>query len=617
MEFYLLGLLVSVIGVLPLLLTRKIATAFAVAVAGLLVLGTIFYLAVPFTVWPWWGAYGIFTAIMLLVSSVLAVDWTEGSRDQGLKSLPLLLTLCLLVVMMLSPMSGCDMFRSSEYAGLIGPVETRVWTQDVQPKDPRHIRMVSKENANFLAKQSFGQVGAIGSQFEIMEESTTPQFIGDKFKVIVPVDFRGFWAWYYTGTIPGYVVVNGEDPTAEATFVQLPQEKQFRYSPNACFEFNLERHIWRQGYRNYGITSYTLEVDDKNVPWWTVTLYKPACFAWGEKFAGILLVNPVTGECIMHEVGKIPNWVDLAVPAEFVKNWVDSRGLYSISFWNAIFAGQGLTKPEDPVMVYGANGEPLWVTGITSRNDKDTSLIGLYYTDTRTGKSVFYKAEGSTDAAILNAIAKNQDVQFRKLHGTVPQIYNIRGTMASVVPLLNENHIFQGVAIVDVRNVQLMGVGADQHEALRNYERKMPLSGHQIAPDLSRAVMRLQGVVQRIMLVPQGTEPIFYIYLKDTPHIFTGGVQLSPKLALTKEGDTVAIEYYSSGQSIEPLHGFDNGAIRLEVTSQEKQVLQAAAATRKEVEQRASAKNSGFDLEKLSEEQLRQLQAELLQRQKK
>lgn len=578
-DFYGLGFLVSAVGVLPLLFARKWITTAVLCFLGTIVWGSIFYLSVPFMVWPWYGLYGFATALMLLVSSVMACcDFFLEKFTFRPFSCAIWL---FLLFMVFSPISGCALFRSSDYASLIGNVETRVWTQDIQPKDPRHIRMASVENALFMARQAFGQAGSIGSQFEICEDSATPQFIDGKFKIVVPIDFRGLWQWNATGTVPGYVLVDGEDPSTSAQFIQLPEGKQFTYSPNAYFGCNLKRHLWRQGYRNYGLTSYTLEIDDQNNPWWTVTLYEPACFAWGERFAGIVLVNPVNGECTMYEPGEIPSWVDLAVPSSFVYNWVGSKGKYHSGFWNTVFGKRNIVKPEYPVMVYGSDGEPYWVTGVTSDNKKDTSLVGLYYTCTRTGKSVFYKAEGSTDQAILEAVAKNEQVQFKRLHGTVPQIYNIRGTMASVVPLLNESHMFQGVAIVNVKNVQLMGVGKDQFEALREYERILPLGGHQIAPELSRKVVSHTGVVERMVMVPKGNEPIFYLYLKDVPHIFTGGVQLSPKLPLTKVGDQVTIEYYASGQSIEPLHAFDNPAIKLEMTTHESHVQRKEGITSK------------------------------------
>ena len=60
----------------------------------------------------------------------------------------------------------------------------------------------------------------------------------------------------------------------------------------------------------------------------------------------------------------------------------------------------------------------MWVTDVTSRSSRDDSLLGLIYTDSQTGKSVFYLvAGGATAKAVLASVNKNSDVQYRHLRG--------------------------------------------------------------------------------------------------------------------------------------------------------------------------------------------------------
>ena len=178
----------------------------------------------------------------------------------------------------------------------------------------------------------------------------------------------------------------------------------------------------------------------------------------------------------------------------------------------------------------------------------------------------------------MNAVNKNEQVQFRHLHGSVPQIYNIYGTMCSVVPLLNESHLFQGVAIVDVANIQVIGIGKDQFEALRAFQKALPVSGRQMAPELSRKIEKLEGKVSRIATINQNGDATFYLVLESVPHLFTCGISLCPeKLPVTQTGDTVRIEYYCSSERIEPLHSFDNTSLKIEGTAGEKEVREAGA----------------------------------------
>src|SRR3989344_2561491 len=531
MEFVGLAFLVSLLGMSPLWLRGKWKTASVIGGLSFLILSFVFYKAVPSLVYPLWGLPGwCFVIVFVFCCGILLFanfeEYGEPEKtDQGVGAVGGVLMLALPCFM---SMSSCAVFRAGDYAALIGKPEERVWTQDVQPKDPHHIRMASNENAFYLAKQALGQGGAIGSQFKVVEDLVTPQLINGKFRLVVPIDFQGWLTWRATKRVPGYIVVNGEDPTIPAQLEQLPSDQQFVYTPNACWEYRLDRHLWRNGYANKGLTNYALELDDDHKPWWVVTVFEPKIFTSGEKMLGAVIVNPVTGAHTFYKTEDIPHWVDVAFPAEFAATYIDWHGKYQGGWVNSWSGGDSLTEGELTSMVYGSDGEPYWVTDVTSKSEHDSALVGLYYTHARTGKTTFYSAQGSTQSAVVKAVDQNADVQFKHLHGTVPQLYNVYGTMASVIPLLNDSHIFQEVAIVNVANVQIMGVGRDQFDALRAYQKLLSTSGHQISPELTRSMLVVKGKVDRIAVMPQAGEPTFYIQVENMRHVFTGPLQLSP-----------------------------------------------------------------------------------------
>lgn len=585
MEFFLLALIVSVIGAAPLAVYQRFGTAILVGICETIVIWVIYYLAVPSLVWPWWGAAGVTVLFLWFVNAVIN-SWiadTQSEPHKGGWAFPV----ALMVLMFLSCFRGWTALRDDDYAAMLGKVEERKWTQDVQPKDPKHIRMASIENALQLARQTLGQMGAIGSQFSVADSNfVAPQLINGKFKIIVPIDFRGWLTWRATKRIPGYIVIDGEDPTVPGEFVKLPENEQFVYSPNACWEYRLDRHLWYNGYAAKGLTLYSLEIDERGKPWWVVTVFEPTIFTSGEKVLGVVLVDPVTGKSEFQKQGEIEEWVDMVIPKDYMENYISWHGKYQNGWLNSWTGKTAVTEAEDPIMVFGSDGLPYWVTGLTSDNGKDMSLIGLYYTQTRTGHTVFYQADGSIDTMILDAIAKHGQVQFRHLHGAVPQIYNIYGTMAAVAPLLNEKHLFSGVAIVNVREIQQIAIGNDQYEAFRNYQNILSLSGKQIAPDLTRVLSRLTGAVDRISTIEQNGTVTFFIKLEGIPHVFTAGMGILPspaKLPITKPGDTVVVEFYASGESSEPLRTFENLSILLETTVAEEEV-KAAASERKAAE---------------------------------
>ena len=201
------------------------------------------------------------------------------------------------------------------------------------------------------------------------------------------------------------------------------------------------------------------------------------------------------------------------------------------------------------------------------------------YTNSRTGKSVYYRAVGGTDDAVIAAV--NNKVAYRKWHGASPALYNIYGTMASIVPLLGESHTFQGVAIVKIDNMQTVATGDDLPSALHDYAK---LTGYQVAEppptdfkkppnDYKISQSRDHVKVDRIGSVVKGGETIFYLHITGSfkpqaeTKVFTAPSTQSPKLALTKPGDTVSITYNdieTSGDVVlMPMYDFDNQSIPL------------------------------------------------------
>lgn len=315
-------------------------------------------------------------------------------------------------------------------------------------QESEHVRLVPEDLASWLANKQLGEAtGAIGSQYFVDVDHEMLQIINGELWYIFPLDFRGFNVWLSEKSAPGYIMVHGEDPFHQ---VQVRADYHFKYTPGACFGNRLDRYLWTHGYNNVGLTDFSLEIDDSGRPWWVVTLYEPTIAWFGDKVTGVVLVDPESGEITPYRLGESPAWVDRVIPGIFVKDYVKYRGGYHLGWWNHFWVNKDLTEPEQPRISYGYDGEPYWVTSITSvsskkSNTNDESMIGLYYTDTRTGQSIFYQAVGGTEYSIIQAV--NNKVGYRNWHGCSPVMYNINGVMTSIVPLLGEQNTFQGVAL--------------------------------------------------------------------------------------------------------------------------------------------------------------------------
>lgn len=370
---------------------------------------------------------------------------------------------------------------------------------------------------------------AIGSQYDIGR--FTLQLANGELAHIAPLEFKRFGVWSSEGASPGYIKVHGEDPQAKS---EIKTSQSYRYMPSAYWSCNLERHLWKKYYW-YGLMDYSFEIDENGKAFWVVTAFRPTIGWSGKEVLGIVVVDPVSGEDTFYPLGKIPSWVDRAVPKELVKDYLSWFGEYKNGWWNSFWTRKDITKPEEPNIVYGSDGNPYWCTGITSPKN-DESLVGYAYTNSRTGETVFYKAEGGTDKAVIKTV--NNKIAYRNFHGSDPVLYNIDGVMTSIVPLLGENHTFQGVAFVDVRGNMTMGYSFENVlEAYHDYLRKIVTTGEQISVSKDHYGKKAKGKVVRFGQETSGGETSYLLCLDNSELIFTATKMEDWKDRLMKMSD--------------------------------------------------------------------------------
>lgn len=604
MNSFVLALIVALIGSAPFLLTKRLSGFAVTAAIATVVCWLITYFGLPSSVGPLWGGFGVMVFILWIIVAII-----DGAMEE--KVTPAIVPALLgLVAFMGVGCNGCEMFRSQSYANLLGNVEQREWTQDVQPKDPGNVRLVPTDLARFLANKQLGEAStAIGSQYHVVNSLMTLQSVGGHLWYVVPLDFNGFWVWKSTHKVPGYVMVSATDPRREPV-VKL--EESFRYTPGACFGENLKRLLRSGGYRDVSLSDVSLEIDEEGKAWWIVTTAEPTISFFGYRATGVAQVDPESGNITFYPIGSVPEWVDRVVPQGFVSDYIRYRGSFHLGYWNTWFERQEMTEPESPTINYGSDHHPYWVTSVTSTHEGDESMVGLYYTSARTGQSVYYKAVGGTEAAVLTAV--DNAVVYRHWHGAEPVLYNLHGLMASFVPLLGENGTFQGVAIVRVDNLAV-AVGTDELSALREFQQLLSATGQQVPPDAMFDSDIAQGSIERFASEVRGGEMIYYVKLRGRPVLFTGASALSSELVLSRDGDSASIAYVAGDQDVIPMLSFDNLNVELR-QSQSQRELSAQTGTTLEAErQDRETKTAKEAVKQLSDDEIRALMKE--KRQKK
>jgi len=504
--------------------------------------------------------------------------------------------------------SSGEALNAAHYSALIGNVETRQWSQDIQPKDPNHIRLVSSNNANFLATKAMGQDGSIGSQFHLGE--STLQLIKGELWYVFPLEYDGLMVANSTGSIPGYVMVSAENPEEQPKFVKFASGAEMVYSPSAYFGNNLERHLRTNGYFSKGLTDFSFELDENYHPWWVVSVFTPTIGWWGIKIDGIVVVDPASGSSTFYPIGSVPAWIDRVVPDSVVNDNIAYWGDLKNGWWNSsIFGGKvGRLHPGNTTLIYGNNGDATWVTDVTSMSANDDSMVGVIYTDAHTGKTIFYQVPGGgTNKAVVNAVNRNQDISYRKLTGVDPQLYNLYGEMVDILPVVNENSAFQGVAIVEINNIQQVSFGSTMSAAMSQFQKSLSGKGINSSLDKNRELNSITGSIDRIGFNNTNTGTIYYIHVAGIDHLFNGDVSTSIKLPVSHIGDKITLTYYYSEQSVLPIHDFDNESLPLS-SSQDQQVIETKVDdTRAAKETHEDANSIRSRVNNMSDEQIQKL----------
>jgi hypothetical protein len=604
----LLALMGSFIGVLPTLIAGKVQRAIIGGVISFIALWFLTYTGLPSLVVPIWGSLGWQVIVVLVIMAVIHVMVESDmprrrSVDSSKSKIPVVGALAGLILQFVIGISGCEMIRSSEYAELIGKVEAREWTQDIQPKDPRHVRLVPQELAGYLATKQLGEAkGAIGSQFKVAHDYMTLQVINDELWYVVPLDFNDFSVWQSVGSVPGYVMIHGEDPLKQ---VVVKTGHDMKYTPGAFFGKNLERHLWEKYRFRFTFEGTSFEIDEDGKPFWVVCVCYPMIGRDGPVVKGVVVVDPENGNDTFYTVANVPSWIDRVYPAQIIEKYATWNGKYHSGWWNSFWAKLNLTEPGSVTLVYGSEGSAQWVTDITSNSSNDASLIGLLYTNARTGKSVRYHAVGGTELAAIELV--NNKVSYRKLHGSSSVLYNIYGVMTSIIPLLGESHTFQGVAMVDIANMQVVD-GATIDEAARAYQKMIMLpTGQRLAPEKEHDTRSIGGAVERIVAEVEAQSTVYYIYLSGVQKLFSGTPNISPVLRMTQPGDKVTIRYIDSDESVIPILRFENAGLSV-TPSKSQRDLEKAVQTRLTLRENESAAKSNRDtLKNMSDAEIEQL----------
>ena len=464
----------------------------------------------------------------------------------------------LAIAVVLPTLASTPIIRAKAYRNLLGTVKESEFTKDVSPVNVNEIRIVDEDMAMKLGDKKLGEVPAIGSVSKLGKFHI--QKVGEKLYWVAPLVHRDFIKWVTNmGGTNGYVMVSANDPQ-DVKLVQKANGEDVKivYQPDAYILQDLHRHVYIKGGMSRGMADYTLEIDDNGKPFWVVSLYEHKVGFGGANVNGTAIVDTKTGETKFYSIKDTPEWVDRIQPEEFVVDQINSWGVYVNGFINSVISEKGVLKvTEGTSLVYGEDDKSYWYTGITSAGG-DESTIGFMLVDSRTKEAKLYKQPGATEMAAMKSAEGS--VQEKNYEATFPVMYNILGQPTYVSSLKDKAGLVKRVVFVSVEDYNIVGVGRDKAEAMKNYKDALESGGSGLEIDESDEFDKeLEGTVKRIAADTKNGNTIYYLTLDtDDGNIFYATSKISKELPLTKEGDKIKITFSKDEKDVIEIDEFDN-----------------------------------------------------------
>lgn len=503
----------------------------------------------------WTTLIVVFLSLAIILGAKSSISQMVGrlSKKPSIKEFSWFAKLCSVLVivcvgvLIVGSALGATLFRSRAYANLL-PVDKREFTEDIEQSDQvTDIALMDTESARIFGNRKIGSLSDVVSQYEIEADYTQISIKGQPTKVS-GLKYASFFKWWNNRNsgVPGYVQVNPVN--SEAKYVKLT--KPMKYVPSAYFNYNLQRHV-QLTYPTKIISGYKFEVDDDGNPYYICpTMTARVGLFGGIDVNGVIICDPIDGECQYYAIGDCPSWVDSVYDGHLLTKKYNWHGMLSGGYINSIIGQKGCKQATDD-FGYKIIGDDVWVyTGVTSANG-DQSNIGFVMMNQRTSEARYYQVSGAEEHSAMSAA--EGEVQEKGYKASFPSLINVSGTPTYIMVLKDAGGLVKLYAMVNVEQYNIVATATSQTKVFEEYKTLLASDGKLETEenDLKEDTITVQSV--EYIDTDDGT----MVYIKDTNHqVYKQAFKEDESLIRISAGDVLHVKYQPMDNEIHLLQEF-------------------------------------------------------------
>lgn len=503
----------------------------------------------------WTTLIVVFLSLAIILGAKSSISQMVGrlSKKPSIKEFSWFAKLCSVLVivcvgvLIVGSALGATLFRSRAYANLL-PVDKREFTEDIEQSDQvTDIALMDTESARIFGNRKIGSLSDVVSQYEIEADYTQISIKGQPMKVS-GLKYASFFKWWNNRNsgVPGYVQVNPVN--SEAKYVKLT--KPMKYVPSAYFNYNLQRHV-QLTYPTKIISGYKFEVDDDGNPYYICpTMTARVGLFGGIDVNGVVICDPIDGECQYYAIGDCPSWVDSVYDGHLLTKKYNWHGMLSGGYINSIIGQKGCKQATDD-FGYKIIGDDVWVyTGVTSANG-DQSNIGFVMMNQRTSEARYYQVSGAEEHSAMSAA--EGEVQEKGYKASFPSLINVSGTPTYIMVLKDAGGLVKLYAMVNVEQYNIVATATSQTKVFEEYKTLLASDGKLETEenDLKEDTITVQSV--EYIDTDDGT----MVYIKDTNHqVYKQAFKEDESLIRISAGDVLHVKYQPMDNEIHLLQEF-------------------------------------------------------------